>query len=83
MMNLSKGKRPEVEGRSTMTTETDKTFRDYAIRSYRYLRLAIVVMVLSLGASVIIILGNLEGIDRDKIVGLVEKALQTVPDRPE
>ena len=54
MMNLSKGTGPEVEGRSTMTTETDKTFRDYAIRSYRYLRLAIVVMVLSLGASVII-----------------------------
>ena len=37
-----------------MTVDTDQQFRDYAIRSYRYLRLAIVVMVLSLGASVII-----------------------------
>ncbi len=37
-----------------MTADTEQQFRDYAIRSYRYLRLAIVVMVVSLGASVII-----------------------------
>ena len=37
-----------------MTADTDQKFRDYATRSYRYLRLAIVVMVVSLGASVVI-----------------------------
>ena len=37
-----------------MTADTDEKFRDYAIRSYRYLRLGIVVMVLSLGSSVVI-----------------------------
>ena len=37
-----------------MTADTEQQFRDYAIRSYRYLRLAIVVMVLSLSASVVI-----------------------------
>ena len=41
-----------------MTVDTDQKFRDYAIRSYRYLRLAIVVMVLSLGASVVIERGD-------------------------
>lgn len=37
-----------------MTADTEQKFRDYAIRSYRYLRLAIVVMVVSLGVSVFI-----------------------------